>query len=103
MRRPKMVEKASAAGRAIEFMPPLSPEPSPHPAPAIWQHTHRLVQALISLPRHNVDTDRGHVAIHGRALEHPHPIHQGILLAFEPGAVEDVDGDHDVAAFAEID
>src|ERR1700741_2898090 len=98
MRRPKTVDEATAAQRVSGFMPPPPPEPPPPPTPRVRQHAHRPLQALTPPPRHDVDTDGGHVAIHGGTLQRPHPIDQTILLALEGRTVQNVDGDHDMAA-----
>src|ERR1700734_3195547 len=102
MSKPNAVANAGAPPRVNAPVPPLSPPPPPPPTAAIRQHTHRLLQAAVGRSRHDVYTDGSHVAIHGRALQRPHPVHQGVLLVFERRTIENVDGQHHMAALAQI-
>ena len=47
--------------------------PSPHRAPMIGHQVHHLIQRVVVAPRHDVDADRAHVAVHEGALQRPHP------------------------------
>ena len=77
--------------------------PPTHRTTVFGRQTHRLIQCAFPPPRHHVDTDRAHVAVHGRPLQRPHPRNEWVLFILERGSLEYIDGHDDVTAFAQID